>query len=371
MIKFLNLDPEVFAIDINDLSLRIVKLRKKGAFFKMLSFREFPIPSGVVNEGVINDQEALARAIASACASVKGKKLDTKYVAVSLPEEKSFSQVISMIKMTPEELKTAVPYEAENYIPLPINNVYLDFQLIGQHNNDASHIDLLVNVMPKSIIDAYVNTLKKANLTLSILEIESSAIVRSLVKIGEKIPPTIFIDFGETKSSFIIFSGDSVRFTSSIPISSRQLTQVIAERFNIDLAQAEELKVTYGLTLVTEDRYDIKKIMQPILNNLILQMKKYMDFYQTHASRNYFVSEGSIKKIILCGGGANLKGLADFLFENLNIPVEIGNPLINLVMPKNPKKWLMPQEKALSFTTALGLALRAADYKNSEDGQLL
>ncbi len=372
MAKFLDLNPEVFAIDINDLSLRMVKLRKSGASFKVSSYSDLKIRPGIIKDGVIQEQEELIKIIRLACSSVHGKRLGTKYVIVSLPEEKSFSQIIQIAKMTPEELKTAVPYEAENYIPLPIDKVYLDYQVIGEHRNDPSKLDLLVNVIPKPIIDAYVDTIKKANLIPCILEVESQAIVRALMKMGENHPSTIFIDFGETKTSFIIVAGNSIRFTSSIPVSSQQLTQAIAENLGLFFEKAEELKTTYGLKVQPEENYDIRKIMEPILNELILQVKRYIAFYQGHAGRDYSSAEGgAIEKIVLCGGGANLKGLPEFLFAGLQIRVEIGDPLVNLSVSKNVRWRLIPQQKVLSFSTAIGLALRAADYKNSEDGRIL
>jgi type IV pilus assembly protein PilM len=193
-----------------------------------------------------------------------------------------------------------------------------------------------------------------------------------MMKIGEKHPSTIFIDFGETKTSFIIYSGGSIRFTSSIPVSSQQLTQAIAEKLGLFFEKAEELKVNYGLTLPTEEQYDIRQIMEPVLDELVLQVKRYISFYQGHAGRDYSTTEGaSIEKIILCGGGANLKGLPEFLFAGLQIRVEVGDPLINLLVSKNVNWRLLPQKKVLSFATAIGLGIRAADYKNSEDGRIL
>lgn len=367
MLKFLNLNPDIFGIDINDLSLRLVKLRKKVAGFSLVSFNEVKIPPGVVLDGVIQDQEALAKIINSACLNVRGKKLDTKYVIVSLPEEKSFSQVIQMPVMTKKELVSAVPYEIENYIPLAIDKVYLDFQVIDNHKKDTGHLDLLVNVMPKNIVDSYVTVFRKAGLIPCILEVESQAIVRSLTKSKESTSSTLFIDFGETKSSFIISSGDSIHFTSSMPISSQQLTKAIADYFEIDFDEAEKLKIQYGLAQAMEEEYDVKKAMDPVLHNLILQIKKYMSFYQGHVSHEYFPSNGNIEKIILCGGGANLKGLIEFIFEELKIPVEIGNPFLNIAVSKKVGRNDITPQKMLSFTTALGLALRGADTENSDN----
>ncbi|OGZ63900.1 MAG: hypothetical protein A3A98_01270 [Candidatus Staskawiczbacteria bacterium RIFCSPLOWO2_01_FULL_40_39] len=357
MFKFLNLQPEVFGIDINDLSLRIVKLKKKQKGFALVSFNEIEMKPGVVKEGVIQDQQALVEIIKLACNTVKGKKLNTRYVILSLPEEKSFSQVIQMPNMTYEELKLAVLFEAENYIPLAIDKVYLDFQIIDTREEDSSHLHLLINVMPKSIVDSYVSCFKKAGLIPYILELESQAIVRALIKNRGSDSSLIFIDLGGSNTNFIIFSGNSIRFTSSIPISSQQLTSAIAESFNINFDKAETLKTKYGLAGKKEN-YNIKAITAPVLHDLTTQIKKYINFYKGHVSHEYFSSSGKIEKIILCGGGANLRNLPEFLSDELKIPVELGDPLINIISKKKNGEDIMPRERALSFTTALGLALR-------------
>lgn len=384
MFKFLNLQPEIFGIEINDLSLRIVKLRKKRKGFNLVSSNEANIPPGIVKEGVIQDQETLTKIIKFACNTVKGEKIGTRYVAASLPEEKSFSQVIQMPKMSQEELKLAVPFEAENYIPLPIDKVYLDFQVINFHNKDnINHLDLLINVMPKHIIDSYISCFKKAGLIPYILEVESQSIVRALInskrqeesagqqrnqnsniKNGQENLSLLIIDFGVANTSFIIFSGNSVRFTSSISISSQELTNAISNTLGVSLEKAEELKIKYGLK---EDgkKYNIFKAIKPILTDLVSQIRKYIIFYSDHASHEYLLSNGKsdqkIEKIIICGGGANLKGLSDFLRDELKIPVEIGNPLTNIPSYDKIGNQIIHRREIISFTTVLGLALRGAN----------
>ncbi len=366
MFKFLNLQPEIFGVDVNDFSLRLVKLKKKRQGFTIVSYNEVDIKPNVIKEGVIQNQESLIASIKMACAGVKGKKLGTKYAIVSLPEEKSFSQVIQMPKMTHEELKSAVPLEAENYIPLPIDKVYLDFETIQTHHEQggaSNHVDLLINVMPKSIVDSYVECFKGAGLVPCIMEVESQAIARAIMKEGVTVSPVILIDLGSANTSFIIFSGNSIRFTSSIPISSVQLTNTIAEKLKVSFAKAEELKVRYGLTARKREQNNVRHVLESVLCDLAEQVKKYITFYQDHVSHEYFPSDGKIEKIILCGGGANLKGLTDFLFDKLKIPVETGDPFVNIVPATSKKQNLISVQKALSFTTALGLALRGVHEK--------
>ncbi len=357
MLNLLSLEPESFGLDINDLSLKIVKIKKSRRSWDLTSYNEVNIEPGIIKEGIIKNEETLTEIIKNSLNTVKGKKIKTKYVVASLPEEKSFFQIIQLPKMEKEELRSAVIFEAENYIPMPIEEVYLDFQVIEPVVNHLNHLDVLVGAMPKTIVDSYVSCLKKAGLIPWALEIESQAIARALVKNETSVAPLVLIDFGENNTQLIIFAGHSIRFTCSIPISSQRLTLAIAESLKIDPNEAEKIKIKYSLS----DEKEKNKIFQaitPILNELVMQIEKYLEFYQEHSSHEHLPPNGKLEKILLCGGGANLKGLTDFLSQKLKITVEEGKPLINFPLKKNNKIPAFISKKLLSFTTAIGLALK-------------
>jgi len=360
MFKFLPLEEEAFGLDINDSSLKIVKLRKGSGGFALVSFNETKIAPDIIEEGVIKDEAALAKIIKSACDTVKGKKLGTKYVIASLPEEKSFLQVIQMPKMSQEELNLSVPLEAENYVPMPIDNVYLDFQVIKPIKDYLNNIEVLIVAIPKKIVDSYVSCFKKAGLVPLALEIESEAISRALIKKETGMSPSIMVDFGENDADFIVFSGSSIRFTSSIPISSKSLTEAVSQSLKISFKEAEELKIEYGLLGKKSKGHSksaekLPDIMGPILKNLAEQIKKYLNFYRDHSSYEYLLSDGKAEKIFFCGGGSELKGFTDFMYKELNIPVELGDPLVNF-QSKKPKSII--KNGLLSYTSVIGLALR-------------
>ncbi|OGZ66686.1 MAG: hypothetical protein A3C50_02250 [Candidatus Staskawiczbacteria bacterium RIFCSPHIGHO2_02_FULL_43_16] len=368
MFKFLNLQPELFALDINDSSVKVVKLEKRKKNFFLASYNELRIAPNIVRGGVILQQEVLVKIIRGALEGVKGKKIATKHVVLSLPEEKSFSQIIQMPRMTEQELKKAVPFEAENYIPLPIDSVYLDFQVINAHQEvtDSAHLDILVNAMPKYIVDSYVACAKAAGLVPCVLEIESQSIARALVENGQAQKPVALIDVGKDNTSFIIFSGSAPRFTTSVPFSSKQLTVAIEGALHVTSQKAEELKVKNGLVSKKgKENKEAILAMTPLLEDFALKIKKYIGFYHGHSSHDYFPSDDDIEKIILCGGGANLKGLAEFLSTALHIPVGLGDPFINIIPCNKGERCPIIYQKALSYTTAFGLALRAA--ANQED----
>ncbi|MFH1462366.1 MAG: type IV pilus assembly protein PilM [bacterium] len=357
---FLTLKPEAFGLDISDLSLKIVKLKKRGSSLSLASFGEAPIRPGVIKAGEVKDEKALTAIIKKSLTGIKGENLKTKYVVASLPEEKSYLQVIQMPRLAKEDLKSAVIYEAENHIPLPIEQVYLDSQVIAPVKNHLDHFDVLIAALPRSIVDSYYSCLIGAGLKPIVLEIESLAIARALTKDKLGLHPLALIDLGATRTSLMVFSGRSLRFTSSILVSSRKFTESISRTLNVDLAKAEKLKLKYGLT--SDKNKEAKEVffaLIPAVIDLTEQIKKYIDYYQSHASHEHLSSNGKgIKKIFLCGGGANLIKLTDFFSEKLGIPVEVGNPWVN-ILPE-PQKELpdLPFKKSLSYATALGLALR-------------
>jgi len=363
MLEFLTLKSETFGLDISDLSLKIAKLKKRRNSLSLVSFGEMEIKPGIIERGEIKKEDELVKIIKEALLKLRGEKIKTRYIVASLPEEKAFLQIIQMPLMKEEELKKAVYFEAENYIPLPLNEVYLDFQVIKPVVNHLDHFDVLIVAMPKKIVDSYISCFKKANLIPLVLEIESQAAARALIKNEVSPSPILLIDFGLPRASFIIFSGYTLRFTSSIPVSSKEFTQAIADNLKITFSEAEEMKIKYGIEGKGGEK--ITEILNPYLKELIKEIEDYLSYYHTHIHHEHLpLDSKEVEKILLCGGGANLKGLTNFLSLKLKIPVELGNPWINILPQPLREIPELPFEKSLSFTNVLGLALRDIKHTN-------
>jgi len=359
MLNFLELEPKSFGLDISDLSLKIARLKKKGSFFKLASWGEIELRKGIIENGEIKDQQALIKEIKKIIQKTKGERLNTKNVIVSLPEKKAFLQVIKMPKMNLKDLKQSVPFEAENYIPLPLEKAYLDFQIVSSINSTQklNHFNVLIAAIPKNIADSYLFCLKRAGLRTQALEIESQSIIRAAVK-GEKNPsPILIIDFGKSVTSLIIFLGSSLRFTSSASINSEDIARAIAEKFKISPKEAESLKIKYGLrkTKNKENQQVVESII-PVLDGLVEEVKKYINYYQDHNKRK-------IKRVVLCGRGSNLIGFPEFLSSKLKIPTEIANPWVNILPEPLREVPGLSYKESLGYTTALGLALRGVNSR--------
>ena len=361
IIKFLSLEPEAFGIDFSDLRLRIVSLSRNKKYLSLASYSEVKVPPGVISDGDVLDEEKLIISIKKAVNTVKGPKIKTKYVIASLPETKAFLQVIKVPKMTAKELKIAMPFEIENYIPITSDKTYLDYQPIYQTSEDTKTLDVLIGAMLKEVIDPYVYCLNKAGLIPKALEVESQSIARAVINNQISPFPYLIIDFGKTTTSFIVFSGQSLRFTSTIGIAADDITRAIAKDLKITFAKAESLKIKYGLEDIdnTTQNKNVKKSVNFVVDRLMKETKKYIDYYHTHSNDiPTALGGGEIKKIFLCGGGANLAGLKKFISHKAKISTDLANPWVNITDKKAKEIPQMSFGESLGYTTALGLALR-------------
>lgn len=355
-----SLKPNTFSLDISDSSLKIVQLKKKQGNLKLSGFAKSKIKSGIVKDGQIKDPDQLADIIKQTLnQKIKGEKIKTRYITAALPEEKSFLDVLQVPLVGEEEMEDVVRYEAENHIPLGLDKVYFDFKKIASpaKKKNKQYQEVLIAASPKAVVDAYLATFKKAGLLPVYLEIESLALVRALLKKPLPKRPVLIIDFGENKTGFVIFSKGSIRFTSSISISSKQLTNNLRKILEIPQKEAEKIKRKEGL----EGEERVFEALIPAIVDLIEQIKRYLKYYHSHTKKLQTGSSKNPEKIILTGQGSNLPGLVGFLASSLNIKVEVGSPWVNILEEEMREIPALPFKESLGYSTALGLALKEYD----------
>lgn len=351
MINF-SLKPQTFGLDISDFSLKIAALKKnKKGGLKLASFGNFVVPSGIVEKGEIKDEKRLSEIIKNALSQIKGEKIKTKCVIASLPEEKSFLDRFRLPLMKQKETEEAVKFEIENYIPFPLEKVYFDFEKI--QSNNENYQEILIAALPKNIAESYSRVLKGAGLRPLALEPECLSISRALLKKNKLINPVLIIDLGKTRTSFIFFSEKNIKLVSTIPFSSQQLTKALSKEMNISMDEAEKIKCEYGLT----GKEEVSKILIPLFINLAKKIEGILEYYNFHQSENLHPTK-PLKKILLCGGGANLKGIEDFLNGQFKMKVILGNPWNNIFKIPLEQTPEISLEESLGYASALGLALR-------------
>ena len=319
------------------------------------------LEKGVIEKGEVKQEAKLVEAIREVVLKAKGEKISAKNVAVSLPEERAFLQVLQLPRMTREEAMHAVRFEADSYVPYPIDTVYLDFQIISPLYNHIDHLDILLASLPRTVVDAHIAILKKAGFTVQILETESLSTSRALIANGITPFPVMVADMGALHTNLSIFSGYSLRFTTSIQISSDGFTETISRTLSVDKKEAETLKQTYGLRNPRNPKQqEVFDALIPIATDLAEQIRKYIDYYESHASHQHLGKQANqIRRIMLSGGGANLPGLPEFLAKRFRIEVVIANPWVNIFPSPLKETPALTFAKAQQYATVLGLALRA------------
>lgn len=355
--KIFNEAANVFGLDLSDLSIKVVKLADSGSSEYVSSYASVPIPVGCIIDGEIQNKEQVVTAIKKAIEIAGPNKIKTKKVICSLPETKAFLRVISIPEMNESEMKEAIKWEMEANIPLPLEQVYYDWQIFPKELIlEKNKISLLVVAITKTAIEQVLETLELAGLEPVGLEIESIAQARSLIFEENKQSNVLIVDIGDRRTSFSITIGGFPCFTSSIPLCGQALTDAIAKGMNIPYDEAEKIKISYGIG--NDFKNDpLFKLERPILENLAQEIERSIEFYLTGLKYSK-----SIDKIILCGGGANTKGLLAYLSKELGREIEIGNPWINIKLGR--KLPAIDKNQAIQYSTAIGLALKGLYYED-------
>lgn len=357
MLNFFNPKISSFGLDLSDLSIKIANVKKRGPDFCLTSFGRQEIKEGLIENGEIKKEAELIAVIKESVQKVIGEPLETDYCVASLPETFSFIQVIKMPLMDQEELTEAMKWELEAHIPLSKDEIYYDWQILNNNSRShEDHLDVLLGVLPKKTVDPYLDVLKKAELKPLIFEIEPIATTRALMKNGYSQDPTIIIDLGAKRTSLFIFYGQAIYFTTELPISNFLLVNTLSQKLDITLEKARQIKFKVGLN-IKHPNSRVYKELGGLMLETVEKIKNYINFYNDHIMIAYGNNK-NIKKLILCGGGALMADLPEFLSNELDLSVEIGNPWINICNSQNNGLAKFPQKESLSFATAFGLAIR-------------
>ncbi len=339
-----------FGLDVSANSIKLALLEKSGKTFKLQGFSQAALPKGVIINDAVVDLKTFNYVLGQLLEKPQFGKINTKYVVASLPEAKSFVRVIQIPLMTDAEAESAVPFEAENFIPMPIDQVYLDWQKIG---NNGDKTDVLIVASPKEAVDKYLSILDQANLKPVALEVESQSCCRAVIAKDSK-ETALIADIQADRTSLIMVENGFLQFTSSIPLAGNAFTESIARALGVSSTKAEEIKKKVGIAN-TAEYPNIRNALLPVLASFSAEIKNILKFHSEH-------SEKPVGRILLSGGSAKLKNIAEFLQSELqdqnNLKVELTDPWINLGIASAAS---LEKIQNLEFTTALGLALRGVE----------
>lgn len=352
----------VVGLDIGATSVKAVQLRKDKGRVILETYGALatgPYDRKPVGAAVTLSEDAVATLITDL---FKEANITTNDVALAIPLKSSLVVTIELPPMTDQELARAVPIEARKYVPVPINEVALDWWVIPSREPESAldlasgapaptpTAEVLVAAIHKGTLAQYQKIAELATLSISISEIETFSLIRSSLE-GNTLVPVAIIDIGAASSKMAIVDYGVVKLSHTIGKGAQDVTTAIARSFNVDFARAEEIKREAGLVeSIAGD--SILPSVSPVLEYIFSEANRVIIEYQKAHNR-------SVGKIIFIGGGALLKGMMTLAEKSFSIPLALGTPFAKVATPAFLESVL--KEAGLEFAVSIGVALRALE----------
>lgn len=308
-------DKPLFGMDIGSHSIKVMQVERDGKVLRINGYGSIGFPAGTTSKGVIVNYEALAQATMELFDKHISGKITTRRVAATIPATHAYSRLMNLpANLSSKELDDAVRFETEQYIPLPIDDLYLDYSL-GDVSGDTREI--LVVAVPRKIIDSYVRFFEVVGLELCAIETTISAASRLIAATDSSAStPSILIDLGSTSVDLSIYDKILV-VNGTIPGGGDDFTAQIKERLKVTEAEADVIKRKYGLTH-SKKQSEIQGALNEQLDKFAKEIRRVIRYYDEKTGY-----KSKIGQIITMGGGANMPGLTEFLTDTLRLPTKM------------------------------------------------
>ncbi len=340
-------DTTFLGVDIGDSSLKIVELKKKG---KRVFLNNYAFSENVekVNFTKLENTSYLAKAVNKLkdSANIKAKK-----VTASLPTFAVFSSIVNISGVDSAGLRKAVEDEAKKLIPIPLEEMILDWKVIPKTEKEKedkkSGTKVFLTGSPKKLVKKYLEIFKKAKLELVGLETETFSLVRSLL--GNDPTNTLIVEIGANSTDLTVVKNSIPVLNRSLEVCGTSVTKAISEKLEIDFLEAEQFKMDLQATLSDKTQEELPQLIIETMLPIIQEIEYMKDFFESRKGEK-------IEKIILSGSGSLLLNFDQYLSNRLDIQVFIGDPFSRLYYPKEIKELLNQLGPKLAVAT--GLAMR-------------
>lgn len=271
-------------------------------------------------------------------------RLDSDRAVVGIPAARTFARAFTLPADQEAGLTDAVNLEAEQYIPMPLDSLYIDHQIIKRTKQELT---VLMCAVPKVFVDGIMAATTAGGLEVAMIEPSVNAVARLLKTTEEGSLPTIIIDIGPANADIAVLDG-AVRVTGGLSIGGNTLTLDIAKKLDIPLETAHQFKVLSGLNAGPRQA-KITSALRPSLMRIVAEVQKVMRYYVDRSPQ-----EAKLEQVLIVGSGSNVPGLGEFFTNELVMPVRVASPwqVLNFDALKPPAKQLRPR-----YITAAGLSL--------------
>lgn len=337
---------KTFGLDIGTTSIKVMSLRRDGIAYSLEAAAVAPSTmKGILSESII-DQQFLADTIKN---MLNNAQIKTREVNVSIPESQVYTKILEMPQLSEQELGAALKWEMEQYIPLPLDQVRTDWQILERCEKDGRKtMNVLIIAAPNVVLSKYEKIMTMSGLLPQTIETEMISVQRAIFPLIHSPNPSIVVHLGASTTDVSVVKNGIANMVFYISLGGIAITRAVSVDLGIDINQAEDLKRAYGLNQeVFEGK--IGKSLHPILESIVGDIKKAILLYKEKNDNE------EIRQIILSGGSALLPGINTFFTNSLGIQVVLGNCWSAYNIGNVPNELLVD---APSYNVVVGLSLR-------------
>lgn len=271
-------------------------------------------------------------------------RLPSNLVAVALPTARSFSRTFTLPSSTEKALHDAVMLEAEQYIPIPISSLYIDYQVIERSRKE---ITVLMSAIPQTIVDNAVAGIEAAGLQPVLIEPSICSVSRVLTATERGDLPSVVVDIGPANTDIAILDQGTIRVTGGLAIGGNTFTLDIAKKLNVALENAHQLKVLNGLAAGPRQQ-KLTAALEPSLQRMISEVKKVIRYYDERIS-----DDRKLEQLLIVGSGSNVPGIGEYFTNALVMPARVASPWQRLDFGKIQEP---PKQFRARYIAVAGLA---------------
>ncbi len=345
----------MLGLDISSTSVKLLELSRSGDKYRVESYATEPLPPNAVVDKNINDIAATADAIRKV---VRRSKTRLRQAAVAVSGSAVITKTLEMsADLSDDALEAAIALEADQYIPYPLDEVNLDFEVQGPSERGEGQVEVLLAACRTETVEQRVSALGEAELKAGVVDVEAYAIERAYSLLADQFPAqeqlvVAVIDIGATMSALSVMVDGRTVYTREQLFGGRQLTDEIQRRYGLSVEEATLAKRQGGSGL-PDDYYP--EVLEPFRDAVVQQVTRSLQFF--YSSTSY----SDVDYILLGGGVSAMEGLADLVAQKLNKPAMVANPFRDMSVASRVNRQALASE-APSLMIAAGLAMREREF---------
>jgi len=350
---FAHKKPPLIGLDISSTSVKLLELGHQGDGYRVEAYAAEPLPPNSVVEKNITDVEAVGDAIRRV-AKRSGSR--TKHASVAVAGSSVITKVITMpASLSEEEMESQIELEADQYIPYSLEEVNLDFEILGASEDNPDTVDVLLAASRSENVDSRVAAVELGGLTARVVDIEAYTLENAFGLISSQIPggtddkTVAVIDVGATMTTLSVLHDGKIIYTRDQVFGGKQLTEEIQRRYGLSYEEAGMAKRQGGLP----DNY-VPEVLDPFKDAMAQQVSRSLQFFFSSSQHN------SVSHIVLAGGSASIPGVDELIEERVGTGTSIANPFTNMSLLSKVKAQALSND-APALMIACGLALRSFD----------